>query len=357
MRKVFAMSSLALVFAGCDAGPGDPKSPDAQSVDLGLSSGYDAKLILKGLNNPSHVSFRPGDNALTVCDSGNGMVLVNERGVGHATKFVSEFDTEFWKIDTEKKVSRYKLGPLCASWLGETSLVVSDGGHPDSKDTIAFFDKPCRAADAIGRTNAIAPTSTDAKDKGEGNFTGFAVTPDRKAIYVCSHGADAKTWILRCDVETRKLEPLLSADDHGIATNSPMQALLRGENRLLVLYSGAGGVADGLLVEWDLVEKKPIAQWKLPGLNDPMGMDFLPGHSDELAVVDNNWSLTQVNEGRLAHVRLPSGGGEAEVLIVGTKLKGPVSCAFGPDARLYIAQLGEAFDEGKGTVVSVGGLK
>jgi len=355
MRKVFGIPVLALAIAGCGDGASHP--PDPQAVDLGLSAGYDAKLILMGLNNPSHVTFRPGDNALTVCDSGNGMVLVNERGVGHATKFVSEFDTEFWKIDTEKKISRYKLGPLCAIWLGETSLVVSDGGHPDGRDTIAFFDKPCKAADVVGRTNAIAPTSTDPKDKGEGNFTGFVATPDRKTVYVCSHGADAKTWILRCDVETKKLEPLLSADDHGIAVNSPMQVLLRGDTRLLVLYSGAGGVADGLLVEWDLVEKKPVTQWKLPGLSDPMGMDFLPGHTDDLAIVDNNWSLTQVNDGRLAHVRLPPGGGDAEVVVVGTKLKGPVSCAFGPDARLYIAQLGEKFDEGKGTVVSVGGFR
>jgi hypothetical protein len=349
------LTAIALAVSGCGKGPGD--APADEAVDIGLITGMDARLAIRGLNNPSHVTFRPGDNALTVCDSGNGRVLVLERGVGHATRFLTGFDTEHWKVDTEKNERRYKLGPLCALWISSELLAVSDSGHPDGKDSIAFFDKPGTIADAIGRTNVIAPTSQDPKDLGEGNFVGFALSADGRTIYVCSHGADAKTWILACDIEARKLEPFLSADDHGIAVNSPMQARLRGSDRLLVLYSGAAGAAGGLLVEWDLSEKKPVAKWNLPGLVDPMGMDWIPGSMAELAVVDANWSLTKVNDGKLARVRLPDGGGDAEVVVLASRLKGPISCEFGPDGRLYVAQLGETFDQDKGSVISIGGIR
>lgn len=346
---------LALSFIGC--GKGAEPAPADKAVDVGLITGLDAKLVIRGLNNPSYVTFRPEDNALTVCDSGNGRILVLERGVGQVTRFLADFQTEHWKVDTEKNERRYKLGPLCALWIGSYLLAVSDSGYPDGQDTIAFFDKPGRAADAIGRTNSIPPTSQDPKDLGEGNFVGFTLSPDGKTLYACSHGADAKTWILRCDIETRTLETFLSADDHGIAVNSPMESLLRGPDRLLVLYSGAAGKEGGLLVEWDLVEKKPVAQWKLPGLVDPLGMDWIPGSTRELAIVDANWSLTKVNDGKLVRVRLPEGGGDAEVVVLGTRLKGPISCRFGPDGRLYVAQLGEMFDQDKGSVISIGGIR
>ena len=42
--------------------------------------------------------------------------------------------------------------------------------------------------------------------------------------------------------------------------------------------------------------------------------------------------------------------------VLGRNLRGPVSCAFGPDGRLYVAQLGEAFDQGVGNVLALDGL-
>ena len=35
---------------------------------------------------------------------------------------------------------------------------------------------------------------------------------------------------------------------------------------------------------------------------------------------------------------------------------GPVACAFGPDRRLYVAELGEMFDQGKGRIVAISGF-
>ncbi len=43
--------------------------------------------------------------------------------------------------------------------------------------------------------------------------------------------------------------------------------------------------------------------------------------------------------------------------MIAENLHGPVSCAFGPDGDLYIAQLGSEFDKDKGQIVAVSGIK
>jgi hypothetical protein len=64
-----------------------------------------------------------------------------------------------------------------------------------------------------------------------------------------------------------------------------------------------------------------------------------------------------VKPGRLARVSLPPKSEEAKVRVIADNLQGPVSCAFGPDGDLYIAQLGAEFDKDKGQVIAVSGIK
>ena len=161
--------------------------------------------------------------------------------------------------------------------------------------------------------------------------------------------------MLSVDIANMKMETLLSADDNEIATNSPMQAIMKGDGKLLVLYSGKGGAEDGLVVEWDVIKKEPTKQWKLPGLVNPMGMAKIS--DDRLAVVENNWDLKSVKDGRVAIVTLGEGEAAKVEPLDGVSLKGPVSCAFGPDGRLYVAQLGEKFDAEEGSVVAISGVK
>ncbi|MHC4606956.1 MAG: hypothetical protein ACYTAF_08450 [Planctomycetota bacterium] len=339
MTRIAALSAIVVLCAACT-------HPPAREA-------YTVVEILDGLNNPSCVSFHP-DGMLTVCDSGNGQVVILW-SKDTPSPFPVRFETEHWKVDGKTGVKRFKLGPLSALWLDHATLVVTDGGKKDGKETVNFYNFVEKHAREPERSNPVGPTSKDAKDKGEGNLTGMCLSPDKRTLYVCGQGSDAKTWVLKCDVATRKLEPFLSADDNGIEVNSPMQALMRGDDRLLVLYSGAGGKDDGLIVEWNLKTKKPAAQWKLPGLIDPMGMVFLPGSTDEVAVVDNNWALTKVNRGRIARVKLLPGG-KTDITVIATDVKGPVSCVFGPDGRLYVALLGEEFDKGLGRVIAVSGF-
>ena len=53
---------------------------------------------------------------------------------------------------------------------------------------------------------------------------------------------------------------------------------------------------------------------------------------------------------------LPAAGGTATVTVIGTKMHGAVSCAFGPDKRLYVAELGLQFDKGQGRIVAISGF-
>lgn len=306
----------------------------------------EVETVLKGLTNPSSVSFSP-EGQLTVCDA-RGKVIVLEDG--KARDYISGFDTEHWKKD-DTGARWYKVGPLSAVWLGKT-LAVTDAGKGDGEETILFFDGPGQASSGKA-TNAIGPTSDDAADKGEGNLTGMSANRNGNRLFVCGQGFDGKSWVLGVNVKNRKMSTLLSADENGIATNSPMQTLFAGGGKLLVLYSGKGGEADGLLVEWDLQTKKPSRQWKLPGVINPMGMAKLG--KNKLAVVENNWALKKVNEGRVVIVTLSDDA--AEVKDTGVKLLGPVSCAVGPDGRLYVAQLGREYDKNLGSVVAIRGLK
>ncbi len=311
-----------------------------------------AETVLKGLQNPSSVSFNQAGE-LTVCDS-RGSVLVLPLGELRdetPIDYVRGFDTEFWKSDDTGK-KWYGVGPLSAVWIGEI-LVVTDAGKPDGEETLLMFNGPGEASTGVA-TNSVGPTTDDEADKGEGNLTGLSVSEDGKQVFVCGQGHDGKTWVLSANPATKKLAPLFSADDNGIETNSPMQTVVGPDNTLYVLYSGKGGEADGLIVQWDLKSKKPVAQWKLPGLINPMGMAHIEGN--QFAVVENNWSLTSVNEGRVVTVELGDDG-KVDVTESGVKLKGPVSCAFGPDSRLYVTQVGDEFDTPNGSVVAIKGLK
>ncbi|MDM4019259.1 hypothetical protein [Roseiconus lacunae] len=324
-----------------------------EAQEYGLSEGLKSRAVVTGLCNPSSVTFSP-DGRLTVCDSGNGRVLVVKDG--KAETLVDGFETEYWKVDAETGTKRFLLGPLSSVWVNDSTIAIANSGAKDGAETVMFFDGAGKAADGKP-TNAVSPTSDDAADKGEGNLCGFSLSEDGKTIYVAGQGADAKSWVLAVDVESKKLTPVFSADEQGIEINSPMATMPWGSDSVLALYSGAGGKEDGLIVQWDVRSKKAVRQWTLPGLADPMGMARVP-NSDSIVVVDNHWALTEVlPKGKLAHVALPKAGGPAKVEVLANELLGPVSCAFGPNGDLYIAQLGEAFDGDKGEVIAVSGIK
>lgn len=337
----------ALLFAGCVANtPQKTVAPDLAPVDVGAAEPLKTTLVARNLSNPTHISFRPGDGALTVCDSANGRVLL----IDAKTAVLAEsMQTEYWKKISPTE-NYYKIGPLFCLWLGEAEYAIGDGGGPDGKEVVKFFGK------SAGETNALAPTQPDNKaDLGEGNFVGPVRSKDGKTIYAASHGNDAKSWIVSIDVKTRKLEHFISSDEAGVEVNAPMQCLIV-RDRLLVLYSGAGGKDDSRAVEYDLKSRKPVDQWALPGLADAMGIAPIPGKPDEYAVVDNNWDLKSVKKGKLARVKLAPGK-DAEIKVLADNLRGPVHCAFGPDGRLYIACLGTMFDETNGEVIAVSGIR
>lgn len=318
--------------------------------DFGAAEGYNSRVVVNKLCNPSSVSFHP-DGSLTICDSGHGRVLIMKGG--KPVNYATGFTTEYWKVDAAAGTKRFRLGPLSSVWLDSKTLAVTNSGLKDGEETVVFFTKP-GTVDEAKATNPVGPTSDDAADKGEGNLCGMSVSKDGKQIFVAGQGADAKTWILSVDVATHKLSPLFSADEAGIEINSPMDTMAWDDSSILALYSGAGGKEDGLIVRWDLKTKKPAQQWTLPGIKDPMGFARIPG-SDDLVVVDNNWSLTEVLPGSASRVSL--GKTEAKVDVIADKLLGPVSCTFGPDGDLYIAQLGKEFDKTEGQVIAISGIK
>ena len=346
MHRILTPVSLtagALVLGACSA----KVEHSHEHVHL---DGLHAYIACKGLTNPSGVAVSSKD-VLTVCDSGNGRVVTVVDG--EITDYITDFPTEYWKVGKDGAPNRFKLGPLSALWVGDR-LVVTNSGLADGADHVCIFDKSGKASDGAA-SNPIAKTSDDAADKGEGNFTGLSLSPDGKTVWVCGQGADAKSWLCSLDVASNKLEGFASADDNGIAINSPMDTLPWKDGQVLCLYSGAGGKEDGMLVAWSIETKKPVAQWKLPGLVDPMGMARKP-NTDELLIVDNNWSLTEVQKGKLARVTLPDGGGDAKVEILTSELYGPVDCCFSKSGTLYVAVLGEEYDKDKGAVLAIDGL-
>ncbi|MBK8206594.1 MAG: hypothetical protein IPK87_07315 [Planctomycetes bacterium] len=321
-------------------------------LDIGLTTGYRAGVAAEGLRNPSFVSFKPVSGEPTVCDSGNGRVLLIAGNDPRA--LIGDMATEFWKVlDDGRKL--YQVGPMAAVWLDQETLIVSDSGHPDGRESLLWVTPRSTSGEPgaiTARSNTIGPTTDDAADKGEGNLTGFC--RDGNTMYVCCHGNDKRTWVAVADLKQRQIKATLSADEHGIATNSPMQARLwRGG--LLVLYSGAGGVDDGLLVHWNLTSGKPQQQWTLPGLSDPMGLAQIPGSADEFVVTDNAWALGKVNEGKLARVKL--GNETAQITVIANQVPGPVNCDFGPDGDLYVTCLGTEIDTDKGLLLRVSGFE
>jgi hypothetical protein len=342
MRSVLALSVCVAAVL--------PSSIQAEEpIDIGLTIPYQTYVVADGLNNPSCVTFR-ADGALTICDSGNGKVIVVKDG--KSTDYITGFATEYWKVDADTGKKRFKLGPLSAVWVDEDTLAVTNSGVGDGAETVMFYDGP-GTADSGKATNPVTATTDDPKDKGEGNLTGLSISKDGSTLYLGGQGADAASWVLSVDVKSRKLQTAFSADKAGISVNSPMATIVEDDGHVLALYSGKGGTDDGLIVKWDPKAMKVVSQWALPGLTDPMGFDRMPPALGGFIVVDNNWSLTEVKDGRLAHVILPDGGGNAQVNVVADKLKGPVSCAFSPEGELYIAQLGDEFDANKGQVLKI----
>lgn len=353
--RLAGLAILALLTSACVARPDNvPASPQGAPIEIGLIDGLGAALIAEGLSNPTHVSFRPGDGAVTVCDSANGRVLLIGSD-GKPTEYLAGFPTEYWK-KLSPTDNLYKIGPLFALWLNGRDLVVGDGGLPDGAETVNLYTGPGEGASPASRTNAIGPTSDPRveTDLGEGNYVGPAIGPDG-TIYVAAHGNDAKSWIAAVDIKAGTLRTLFSSDEGGVPTNAPMQCLIVRGN-LLVLYAGAGGKSESLAVEWDLKTFKPVNRWALPGITDAMGIAPIPGRDDEYVVTDNNWDLRGVNPGRLARVSLKPGS-EAAVQIIADRVMGPVHCAFGPDGRLYVTCLGEMFDTNKGQLLAITGIR
>lgn len=338
---------LAFSLAACGEGV-SLGAPRTGTLEIGAAKGLVAEEVASGLKNPSGLGFSPA-GVLTICDSGAGRVVSVGEG-GKLAPLVTGFATEFWKLDPD----RFELGPLSLLWLADGTLVVSDGGLADGKDRLLYLPPGATEASEGRATPSIPKTSDHKLDLGEGNFTGLSLDPDGKTIWVAGQGADSRTWVLESPIATAGLAPRFSADLNGIEVNSPMDTWADATS-VYVLYSGAGGKADGLLVRWSKATGKPLARWTLPGLVDPMGMAY-DARSETFLVVDNNWALTHVNHGQLARVRLPRGGGEAEVTVLASRLHGPVSCRFGPDGRLYIACLGRHFDREEGQVIAISGL-
>ncbi|MEZ5979723.1 MAG: hypothetical protein R3F34_16105 [Planctomycetota bacterium] len=353
-----AATAASLAVASCEAKTPPPSSSGTSGTasstsgaagPFGFAAPYSVSTIATGLMNPSFVSF-DAEGRATVCDSGHGKVLVAD-AKGELEDWATGFDTEYWKVDAEKGTKRFLLGPLAALWLPDGRLAVTDGGKKDGEEAVLVYDK----GELDESSNTVPPTTEDPADKGEGNLCGLSMSPDQRYLWVCGQGADAKTWVLRYDVRSQQLEPWLSADDHGIVENSPMQTLPLSNERLLVLYEGTGGAEDGRIVEWDVTRREPVHQWTLPGLVDPMGIAKLP-KGEGYVVVDNNWALTEVLKGKVAKVTLPSGGGAAKVEVIADAVPGPVSCAFAPDGRLFVTMLGERFDAELGQVIAVSGF-
>src|SRR5690606_36748171 len=139
-----------------------------------------------------------------------------------------------------------------------------------------------------------------------------------------------------------------------IKTNSPMQAL-SWRGHVLVVYSGAGGKDDGVIVEWDAATRTVVNQWALPGLVDPMCIAQVPGQPNQFAITANNWKLEGVNHGKVALVTLGAEG-VVETQVLADRIMGPVHCAFGPDGRLYVTSLGTQLDSDKGQVIAISGF-
>lgn len=352
---------FALLLPACGSSEDDGDAQPGKAIDIGLVSGYTARLLTGGLNNPSCVAVSPG-GLVAVCDSGNGRVL-RIADDGSASVFVDGFTTEYWKPD----VPRFRVGPLSMVWLDDTRFAVTNAGLPDGAEQVLFFDRPGVASDGVA-TNPIPPTTGDPSDLGEGNLTGLSRSRDGQTIYVCGHGSDARTWLLSCDVTARQLRTFASADARNIQTNSPMDTLVMPNGNVLVLYSGKSGAEDSLLVEWDVAGRAPLSIWPLPGITDAYAMAFVPGtwgpnRLGELVIVDHAFDPATVRPGKIARVGVTlhsrtdrRSTHPAQVTIIASKVFGPTGCAFGRDGKLLVTLLGNTPDSNRGQLLVVDGF-
>lgn len=363
---ILAALATALVLASCDSDRGTDEKKDGTKEgdggpkpyevgDIGLATPFKAEVVAGGLENPTTIAFHPSSGEMFVAESAAGRVVsVSPAAV---EPFATGFATEYWKnLPDGRKF--FHVGPLGLAFLADGTLAVGTGGNLKyGQDVLAFF-KGAGAFEAAEKSNALPRTSESVDDAGEGNFVGLAVSPDGKTIHVASHGYDKKTWVLACDVATRKLDPWLSFDDLGIAANSPMACLWRGENRLLVLLSGGtGSGGDSLAVELDVAAKTVVRQWTFPGLEDVYGIAPVPGTANGFVVCDYSFKEWEVAPGKLAHVLLPDEGGAATVHVIADKMKGPVFVTFKPGTKdLYVAELGEHFDAKEGRILKIAGF-
>src|SRR5690606_29578811 len=120
------------------------------------------------------VSFSPSGQ-MTVCDARGSVMVLPLGQLRDKTQldYIRKFDTEYWKSDDTGK-KWYGVGPLSAIWVGKT-LVVTDAGKLDGKETLLMFDGPGEASSGVA-TNSVGPTSDDELDLGEGNLSGLSVS-------------------------------------------------------------------------------------------------------------------------------------------------------------------------------------
>ena len=127
-----ALLPLMALMTACGVRTSDDGAGVGSPLLIGMADGFSASSVLTGLNNPSGISFS-GKGELTVCDSGNGQVILFVDG--KPTNHITGFPTEYWKVNAEAGTKAFGLGPLSAVWLGDT-LAVTTAGAKDGEETV-----------------------------------------------------------------------------------------------------------------------------------------------------------------------------------------------------------------------------
>ncbi|MDH5643888.1 MAG: hypothetical protein OEY63_06775 [Gemmatimonadota bacterium] len=355
-----------------------------RAIDIDFAvKGLTAKVVVEGLKNPHGLAFHPKTDALTVCDSGNGRVLIVDDGklVEFATGFGTE--TSGGKGDMAAGENEYLIGPLSICWenFGRVPrLAVLDSGAPAGGEAVVFFEGPGPRYGTGDPTMPWRDPSGSGLDM-DGNFTGLCLSVAH-VYYFLSTTNDAQTRLMCLDTRDQQIRPWISSDEAGIKTNTPVQLRLVN-HELRGLYMGEEGKSDGLMVFWMETNPDPEESWKLKGLVDPVGFDQFPELDRELAPgrgdiepadgeVPGDAAAPEMErfvrrfvvvargksrgKGILARVTLNKGT-EANIEPLAEGLPDPTHCAFGPDGKLYISCMGSERDKDKGIVIAVEGIK